>query len=127
MTSEYYIGEDSETMVALDTLVERDPQPAPAHYAQYIELGDGSTRGVGWLETEWRWKLIHIDEISALRAYCAAVTAEVAIVTPDVDGIFTTFDALAIWPQAPETLHGDWFQDFAVRFVQLVEVAGTGT
>lgn len=126
MTSSYKIGSTFEEIVTLDTLIERDPQPMPVHYSEYITLGNGQARGVGWLETEWRWSRINTDEIAALRTLCTSgVSAAVYIETPDIDGDFMAYSAILEWPQAPAVLHGDYFQDFALRFVQLIEIQGT--
>lgn len=125
MASKYRIGTTTGNKVTLDTLVGLEPQPAFAHYADYVALGDGTIRGVGWLEAEWRWKLIHRDDVAALRAYCAGVTGDVYITTVDTDGVFTGYSAVMVWPQQPEPLHGDYLDDFAVRFIQMVEAGGT--
>lgn len=125
MASSYRIGTTAGNKVTLDTLAALDPQPAFAHYADYVSLGDGTLRGVGWLQAEWRWKQIHKDDVAALRAYCAGLTANVYITTPDTDGVFTGYSAVMLWPGVPEPLYGDYFDDFAVQFVQLVEAGGT--
>ncbi len=125
MASSYKIGAAVETIATLDTLSLRDPQPAPAFYAEYVELGNGMTLGVGWLEAEWHWDFISTTDIAALRIYCTGVSDDVYITTPNNDGSFTTYAAVMIWPQAPEVRHGDYFTDFGIRFVQLVEVPGT--
>jgi len=125
MSSQYRIGTTTGNKVTLDTLTNNDPQPAFAHYADYVPLGDGTIRGVGWLEAEWRWRQIHRNDVAALRTYCSGVTANVYITTPDTDGVMTGYAAVMVWPQIPEPLHGDYFEDFPVRFIQMVEAGGT--
>jgi len=125
MASKYKIGTTSGNKVTIDTLVPRDPQPSLAHYAEYVMLGDGTARGTGWLEAEWRWKNISWTEIAALKAYCAGVSATVYITTPDNEGDWTGYSATMIWPQISEPDRGDYAEDFAVRFVKLVAAGGT--
>ena len=127
MASSYYIGASAGDLTELDDLSLRDPQPAPVFYAEYVECGDGTTRGIGWLETEWRWSVISTTDIDALRDFCTGVSGTIYIITPDIDGVFKAYSAVMVWPQSPEALHGDYFQDFAIRFVQLVEIPGSGT
>jgi len=125
MASSYRIGTTVGNKVTLDTLVPRDPQPAPAHYASYSMLGDGTARGVGWLQCEWRWFAISRDEVTALRSYCAGTSAAVYITTIDIDGDFTGYSATMIWPQIPEPEVGEFFSDFVIQFVELVAAGGT--
>lgn len=125
MASNYRIGTTSGNKVTLDTLVPRDPQPAFAHYASYSMLGDGTARGVGWLQAEWRWAFISLTEIAALKTYCAGTSAVVYITTPDNEGDWTGYSATIIWPQITEPLHGDYVQDFVIQFVELVAAGGT--
>ncbi len=125
MASTYRIGTATNNKVTLDTLVGRDPQPAAAHYASYSMLGDGTARGVGWLQCEWRWFAISRDEITALRTYCTGTSAAVYITTIDTDGVFTGYSATMIWPQIPEPHMGEFFNDFVVRFIELVAAGGT--
>lgn len=124
MTSAYEIDTTSET-VPLDELSIHDPQPAPAQYAEYVSLGNGNSHGVGYKIAEWRWDFLSIAEIAILRGYCTDVADDVYITTPDVDGTFMDFTATMIWPQSPEPDRGDFFKDFAIQFIKLVEVPGT--
>jgi len=125
MASIYKIGTTSGNKVALDTLVPRDPQPAMAHYADYVQLGDGTRRGVGYLQAEWRWQFITWDEVDALKAYCSGVSAAVYITTPDNTGDWTGYSATMHWPQIPEPLHGSYAEDFVIEFTELVPAGGT--
>ena len=125
MASKYKMGTTSGNKVTLDTLVPRDPQPALAHYAEYIRLGDGTTRGAGWIQAEWRWEFISLTEIAALKAYCTGITASVYITTLDNEGDWTGYSATMVWPQISEPLHGDYIQDFVIEFVELVASGGT--
>jgi len=125
MASSYQIGTTEGGMATLDTLYLRDPQPAPAHYSEYIELLDGTVRGVGWLQAEWRWSVLSTTDIASLRAFCTGSSAAVYIVTPDADGAFVSYTAIMSMPQIPEVHHGDYFEDFAIAFTKLVEIPGT--
>jgi hypothetical protein len=125
MASIYKIGTTTGNKVTLDTLVTHDPQPAFAHYADYAQLGDGTRRGIGYLMAEWRWAFITRSDAIALRTYCADVSGAVYITTPDTDGVFTGYGATMHWPQIPEPLHGDYFEDFVIEFTEMVEAGGT--
>ncbi len=122
MASSYKIGADSGSLVTLDTVINHDPQPSPVHYAKYAGLGDGNTRGIGWLEAEWRWAFIDTSEVAALRAYCTNISGAICIKTVDIDGTFKVYDAIVIWPQMPDTLQDFYFRDFVLRFVELVNL-----
>lgn len=127
MASSYKIGTTQENMVTLDTLVDRDPQSVPVQYSEYIDKGDGTAAGVGWLETEWRWFLIDTSDITALRTYCTGISSSVYIQTPDIDGAFEEYSGTMIWPQSPEFKMGSYYEDFVIQFRKLTELAGTGT
>lgn len=120
MTSSYKLG-TTNPPTALDSLGLPDPQPAPADYAEYVILGNGDPHGVGYVIAEWRWKNLSVSEMAILQAYIG----NVYITTPDIEGVFATYSARMSWPQSPEPNVGDYFQDFAVRFIKLIAVPGT--
>lgn len=123
--SSYRIGTAANNKTEIDLLgIINDPQPALAHYAEYVRLGDGTTRGAGWLQCEWRWKYITYTEIAFLRAYCAGVSAAVHIVTPNTDGTFAAYSATMNWPQIPEPLHGSYLDDFVIEFTEMILTGG---
>lgn len=123
MTTDYRIGLTAGTMTTLATLGVTDPDPLPAHYAETIVLGDGTQRGAGWLQAEWRWQRLYLSELLALQAYCPGESASVYIKTLKRGGGFQAYTATMVWPQIEPAYRGDCYDDFVIEFRELVAVS----
>jgi len=71
----YRIGAAAVSMVSLESIGVPLPKASPVDYAEYITLGDGSNRGVGWLCCEWRFAHLTLTQLAVLRGYCTAESA----------------------------------------------------
>lgn len=99
------------------------PKSSYQPYSTQLDLGDGSVRGAGWPEAEWRWGYLTQAQRDALRDYVSGAGAAVAIYTEtneDSDA-FAFFLAQAIWPPQ-ETKDATRRIPFVLRFRALVEV-----
>lgn len=110
-------------LVNVETLGVPAPRTRFIAYSTPITLGDGSTRGAGWRQVEWRWGYISRAGRVALRAYCAGASAAVYIktqtnedTTTDTYGIYS---AQMLWPQSEDKSAGRRL-DFALQFRALV-------
>jgi hypothetical protein len=112
-------------MIALSTLIVVDPDPVPVQYSQYLDCGDGTVLGAGWLRAEWRWAYITIDEVRALRVYCPEPYASrtVYVKTVKTTGGFGVYSAIMVWPQTEPAYEGDTYEDFVIEFRDLQEAA----
>jgi hypothetical protein len=84
-------------------------------------LGDGTVRGVGCLQTSWRFNFITLTQLATLRAYCSGSSAQVYIQTLARDGVYKIYSALMVWTET-EQPKADMLVDFVVKFRNMVEV-----
>jgi hypothetical protein len=124
----YEIGTTALNMVNLETLFTSNRGIYTAHadpvdYSKIVQLGDGSKRGLGWLQTTWHFDYLSLAHYSLLKAYCPALAASVYIQTRKNDGTFAVYTARMLWPeQEPERGSSAIVLDINIRFIQLVEV-----
>lgn len=125
MANDYKIGTTVGNMLALSSLGIDDPDPIPVQYSDYVDLGNGKTKGVGWYRCEWRFAYIEINEVRALRAYCPepSTSSNVYIKTVKTTGGFGVYSAIMVWPLTEPAYIGDTYSDFVVEFRYLVEAA----
>jgi hypothetical protein len=102
-------------MVSLESLGIPLPKASAVDYAAYVTLGDGTTRGVGWLSCEWRWSQLTLTQLAALQAYEGAVYVE----TLREDGTYGNYTAIMVLPvkRSPKV---DQAFDYAVEFRAMV-------
>lgn len=122
MTTDYKIGLTVGGLSTLSTLGVTDPDPLPSHYAESVTLGDGTQRGAGWLQAEWRWSRLYLDELRALQVYCPGSSASVVVKTLNRGGGFQVYNATMVWPQWEPAYQSDCYDDFVIQFRELVAV-----
>jgi hypothetical protein len=93
-----------------------DPQFFFYPYTNYVKLGDGTIRGVGWSATEWYFALLTTAQRNVLAAYCTAASAQVYITTPDIDGTFITYLAVMSLPEEEPPIKGGLIKNYTIRF-----------
>ena len=127
MALDYRIGSTIGTMATLVSLGIQEPQIVPVHYAEYIPLGDGSMRGAGWLQCEWRWGTLDKWEVTQLRTLCPEpdASASVAIKTVKSGGGMENYNCTLIWPQIEPAAEGDWYEDVVFMFIQMIRETST--
>jgi hypothetical protein len=127
MSLDYKIGATVGTLATLASLNIDQPQPDPVHYADQAPLGDGNLRGVGWLECQWRFDWIRQDSLRTLLNYCPepAQSAAVAIKTLKTGGGMGVYTGKMWWPIIEPPLQDDYYEDFVIKFVDLVETVAT--
>lgn len=124
MTTDYKIGTSLGGMSTLASLSITDPQALPVHYAEQVILGDGTARGLGWKQCEWRWARLYLAEVNVLQAYCPSSSASpIYIKTLNRGGGFQAYSATMIWPQVEPAGQSDCYFDFVIRFTELVEAS----
>jgi hypothetical protein len=125
---DYMIGTTALNMVNLETLFAANRGTFTAHadpvdYAKIVQLGDGSQRGLGWLQTQWHFDYLSLTHYALLKAYCSGLSASVYIKTRKNDGTFGVYTARMLWPeQEPERGSSAIVLDINIKFIQLVEV-----
>jgi hypothetical protein len=125
MASSYKIGATHESLTSLSSLEEAVPEPKSNYkpHSRYLDLGDGTVRGAGWAEAEWRWSVLPTRaQRDQLKAYCSGASAEVYIQTRTNDGedAFDEFTAIMIWPEDEDKVYSTR-RDFVIRFRKLEE------
>jgi len=107
----YRIGTTSGNMASLESLGVPIPKAAPVDYAGYITLGDGSSRGIGWLCCEWRWAHLTLTQLAVIQAYFPTVYIQ----TLTEDGTYDVFTGTMVLPpkKAPKV---NFMLDYAVEF-----------
>jgi len=117
----YRIGPAAVSMVSLESIGIPLPKASPVDYAEYITLGDGSNRGVGWLCCEWRFAHLTLTQLAVLRGYCTGESAAVYIQTLTESGTYGNYSATMVWPvRRPPKV--DFVLDFVVEFRGMVAV-----
>jgi hypothetical protein len=124
---EYKIGSSLGGMATLASLGIDLPQPLPVHHAEQVALGDGTLRGVGWLQCEWRFDWILDLDLITLRTFCPepALSATVWIKTLKANAQMEVYTGKMWWPAVEPPLQGDYYEDFVITFVDLEKVTGT--
>lgn len=103
------------------------PVPPPKSdfqpYADLIDLGDASVRGVGYARAEWRWGFLTRAQRDQLRTFCTGASAAVKIRTKIMDSAdsYSYFTGVMIWPSLDEERDAGRRPDFVIKFRQLVE------
>ena len=92
-------------------------------FAETLNLGNGTKRGVGAPKALWRWGFIPQNQRDRLRTFCPGASAEVCIrtYTRDAADSVKEFSCTMIWPAADgeEVVHGHRI-DFEIEFYNLV-------
>jgi hypothetical protein len=125
VANDYKIGTSIGNMLSLSTLGINDPDPVPVQYSEYLDQGDANILGAGCLRAEWRFAIIEIDEVRALRAYCPepSCSSTVYIKTVKTTGGFGVYQAIMVWPQTEPAYEADAYEDFIIEFRMLAEAA----
>lgn len=118
-----WIGLTTGTLAKLSTLNVPEPDIVPVQYSKYLELGDGTIRGSGWLRCEWRWAHIEVDEVRVLQLYCPGVTSTVYIKTVKSAASMEVYQATMVWPQTEQAEINDCYEDFVIEFRKLTVAA----
>jgi hypothetical protein len=121
----YSIGTSTGAMVNVETLAGGTFPPPKSTFRPYsmpLDLGDGSVRGGGWAEAEWRWGFLTRAQRDAIRAYCTQASAAVYIYTRTNDNTdaYATYQAAMIWPQAEEKESKGDRPDFVLTYRRLI-------
>ncbi len=124
MTSSYQIAATLEALAPIDTLFEtrKDTQPRsyPMDYAQYFTLGDGTKRGIGYVNQQWHW-----DALSeGMRDNLHALIGNVYITTPCMEdnSTFKTYSCELIWPEKEPEHYSGYVLDLTITLQNLIEV-----
>lgn len=122
MAHDYEIGTTGPGLTNLADLTPVVPEPKSNFLdnSQYITLGDGSVRGLGWLAAEWRWTFLTRAQRDELKTFCAGASATAYIRTRTNDTIdaYEYYSGTMIWPQRPEKSYSKRM-DFVIRFINL--------
>ena len=121
MSYEYKIGTTLGGMVTLASLGVPAPQQVFTPFSQYIRLGDGSSKGVGFPTCEWSFGFLSEADRDALKSYCAGASATVYIRTLDQDLDWQNYEALLIWPENGEERRNGATIDIVLRFDRMVK------
>lgn len=99
------------------------PRSSYLGFSRYIDLGDGTRKGVGWKMARWHWDVISRAERDMLRTFCTGASAEVYINTRknDTSDVYDKFSCVMIWPEEEEK-DANRRRDFTIEFRNLVEV-----
>jgi len=96
----------------------------PAHYTEFIPLGDGTIQAQGWLEAEWHLNGLRDASYTALVAYRTGQSTELYIRTLSEDGkTLKNYRAIMVWPLgAIRRDHTTYVVlDFTIKFIQMIE------
>jgi len=118
----YQIGTTAVNLVSLESLGVPIPKASPAKYSKYLDLGDGTVRGAGWLTAEWRFAYLSHAQRAALKAYCSGSSAAVYVQTLAEDGTYLKYSAVMVWPQGINGMRADMLVDFVIGFRTMVAV-----
>lgn len=127
MSYEYKIGTEAGGVGAITNLGSlTTPIPAPKSsfqdYTEYIQLGSGEMKGVGWPVAEWHWDFLTQAQRNQLRTFCTGASETVYIRTRknDSSDAYANYLAVMIWPIAEDKDAGRRL-DFTIKF-QALEV-----
>ena len=113
----YRIGAAAVSMVSLESIGVPLPKASPVDYAEYITLGDGSNRGVGWLCCEWRFAHLTLTQLATLQTYIGNIYVQ----TLTESGVYLNYTAFMVLPpRKPPKV--DFVMDYAVEFRMMVAV-----
>jgi len=122
----YQIGLTTGSMIDLGTEIIGATLPAPKAdpvlHSQYIQLADGSMRGLGWYNVEWNFGILTPAQRTILRTFCpypyASYQVYIVTRTHEADA-FARFMGWMIWPQEEKR---DFLrrQNFVLKFNKLV-------
>lgn len=96
----------------------KEPRTFPIDYSLYVELGDGTKQGQGWLRQVWHWDVLTEDERNALFAF----VGNVYVITQENDGSVGMYSALMIWPEKEPEHFADKVIDISIEMRQMVAV-----
>jgi hypothetical protein len=120
VSSAYKIGTTAGNIAAIDTLFSspRDCEPHgdPIDYAESVELGDGTRRGMGWLRQNWHWDFLS----ESMRNSLFALMGPVYICTRMNSGSFGYFTAELVWPQTEPEHYANRVLDLTIELRKLV-------
>lgn len=121
MSYEYKIGTTLGGMVTLESLGVPAPEQTFVKYSQSVQLGDGTSKGVGWPSCEWRFGFLTETQRDALKAYCPNASAEVFIRTFDEDLDYQNYECVLIWPSNGEERTVGASIDVTLQFQRMVQ------
>ena len=100
------------------------PKPTFSPYADVIELGDGSKRGIGAPIATWHWDFLPRTMRDQLRTFCTGASSAIFIrtYTKDNAGALKYFSCVMTWPTQREETQTAKAIDFTLEFTQLVDV-----
>ena len=122
----YKIGTTYVGLVNLESLTVPvvPPKPTYSPYTSVVELGDGSTKGIGYPIATWHWDFLHRAQRDQLRTLLPGASTEIFIQTYTKDDGTTikAFSCVAHWPVMSEETQTAKAMDFTIKFTQLVDV-----
>lgn len=96
----YAIGTTAPGLTNLESLTV--PVNPPKGYfnpaAVYVDLPNGTQRGLGFPTVIWRFDSLSAAMLAQLRTYCPGYSANVFITTRILDDTFDSFSAVMVWP-----------------------------
>jgi len=95
-----------------------DPRGDPMEYSQPTKLGDGTVRGLGWLQQTWHWDIMTEAQCTTLRGYIGAVN----VLTRNNAGSFVEYTGVLVWPEKEPEHFDNHVLDITVTIIQLVVV-----
>lgn len=122
---EYKIGTTFGGMTNLEGLNTPVPPPFATFrpYQSVINLGDGTTRGLGFPSVTWAWAFLSNAQRDVLRAFCTGSSASVYIHTKknDSNDAYDDYLGVMLWPEEEQS-ENHHKMDFTLTFVSLVHV-----
>ncbi len=121
---QYEIGLTSGAMTNVENLVTGFPAPKSVFrpYSSYVTLGDGTVKGVGFPEAEWKWGFLKWNVFGttyrdALSSIITIPSSFVYIKTRknDSSDSYVTYYAIAVWPKE-ENRESERRIDFTILF-----------
>jgi hypothetical protein len=95
-----------------------DPRSDPIEYSQPARLGDGTVRGLGWLQQTWHWDVMTEAQCATLRGYIGVVN----VLTRNNAGTMAEYTAVLVWPEKEPEHWSNHVLDVTVTLIQMVVV-----
>lgn len=112
----YEIGTTLVGLASLSSLgIAQIPKADPVDYAEYVNKGNGTSGGVGWLTCAWRFAVLTVAELDILDAFEGACF----IRTLTHAGLYTAYSAIMVLPPRQSPLV-DYYSDYVVVYRALV-------
>lgn len=122
MAREYKIGLNHAGLAYFSAIAVPmpDPRGEAMDYAQPTDLGDGTKRGLGWLQQTWHWGFLTEAQRNHLHDTYTGKT--VNVLTRKNDGTFAEYTALFTWPENEPEHYANRVIDITITLRKLTAV-----